>query len=282
VVCATKFILRHESPRWQLLHGRERQCLDMLHRIQKSGLPTPDSAVDSLPQRLCISVDQGDDGEPGDDSTASSKKLTFRDRCKQLSHPSLWKLHLVGTSVAFCLNFGAKGLETWSGIYVERIGLPHLSRGIYFTTLTGKVVGDFLNIYASEAVGRIRLLQVAFFVSGISLFLFVISSTSVMLLSLSFICGIGTDILWCCIYMYLTEIYPTSVRSTAFGLAMGLGRSGGVVSSGMGDAFSSIQIPFRLYALSFIIGGVLVSMFTVETAHRPLSDTIGRDDDDKV
>ena len=73
---------------------------------------------------------------------------------------------------------------------------------------------------------------------------------------------------------YLTEIFPTSVRSTAFGLAMGLGRSGGVLSSGIGNAFESMKTPFQLYAASLVVGGVLVSLFSVETAHRPLADTM--------
>eukprot|EP00966_Prymnesium_polylepis_P244962 5666226-Prymnesium_polylepis.2 len=42
------------------------------------------------------------------------------------------------------------------------------------------------------------------------------------------------------------EAFPTSIRSTAFGLAMGVGRSGGVASSALGGALGSdrVQLAF--------------------------------------
>eukprot|EP00750_Incisomonas_marina_P002452 INCI12336.1.p1 GENE.INCI12336.1~~INCI12336.1.p1 ORF type:complete len:542 (-),score=57.86 INCI12336.1:265-1890(-) len=295
VLLFARFVSRYESPRWQLLNGRERQCLDMLRRVQAASGSTSGAKSPPLPTRLCLTVDNGSNASEGGESTRSGNDdnstnasapgrtageparrsgMGLRDRLRQMSQGSMWRLLLVGTLVAFSLNFGSKGLETWSGVYVEKLGLPHLSRSIYFATLTGKVIGDFLNIKASEWVGRIRMLQYAFWTAGVALFCFVYTSSAPVLLMLACIVGIATDILWCCIYMYLTEIFPTSVRSTAFGLAMGIGRSGGVVSSGIGGAFESIRSPFQLYALSFLAGGLLVSLFTVETAHRPLADTV--------
>ena len=93
-------------------------------------------------------------------SSSSSSAAAFvggsgwRARLKQLCHGSLWRLHLVGSSTVFALNFGQKGLEIWSGVYVERLGHASISRSIYFTMLAGKVAGDVVNMVAAERFGR--------------------------------------------------------------------------------------------------------------------------------
>ena len=50
------FVTTHESPRWQLLNGREHECVDMLHRVQ-SGICSSTGRVEAilqLPERLCL------------------------------------------------------------------------------------------------------------------------------------------------------------------------------------------------------------------------------------
>ena len=72
------------------------------------------------------------------------------------------------------------------------------------------------------------------------------------------------------------EAFPTSIRSTAFGLAMGVGRSGGVASSALGGALGSdrVQLAFVLYGAAFIVGGFSVCCFGLETSGRPLRDAV--------
>ena len=104
--------------------------------------------------------------------------------------------------------------------------------------------------------------------------LFVHVRAPALLYLLSFLLGLATDVVWCNIYMYLAEAFPSSVRSTAFGLAMGLGRGGGVVGSALGGALSDMQVAFLLYAASLGCGGVLATLFTVETRRRTLADFV--------
>ena len=74
--------------------------------------------------------------------------------------------------------------------------------------------------------------------------------------------------------MHLTEAFPTSVRSTAFGIAMGIGRGGGVLGAALGGAASDIHTAFLLYAGSFCAGALLVSLFPPETSRRALADAV--------
>ena len=50
--------------------------------------------------------------------------------------------------------------------------------------------------------------------------------------------------------------------------------SGGVVGSALGGAVSDVQKAFLLYAASFAVGGLLVTLFTKETAKSTLADVV--------
>ena len=153
------------------------------------------------------------------------------------------------------------------------------------------------------------MLQASFWAASLLVVSFVHVASPPLLFLLSFLLGCATDVLWCNIYMrepphpptppnprlqhsgatkrrtkgrgrghaaprYLTEAFPTSVRSTAFGLAMGVGRSGGVLGSALGGAITDIQTAFLLYAASFGVGALLVTLFTFETSRRTLADAV--------
>lgn len=74
------------------------------------------------------------------------------------------------------------------------------------------------------------------------------------------------------LYIYLVERFPTTVRSTGFGVAMGIGRAGGVVSSAIGNVLPSMQLAFVAYAASFAVGAGLAFLPAVETSKRSLVD----------
>ena len=92
------------------------------------------------------------------------------------------------------------------------------------------------------------------------------------LLLLAFVQGLGIDLLWCNLYIYLVERFPTTVRSTGFGVSMGIGRAGGVVSSAIGNLFDSMSVAFVLYAASFAVGAAVALCPAVETARSSLVD----------
>ena len=64
------------------------------------------------------------------------------------------------------------------------------------------------------------------------------------------------------------------VRSTGFGVAMGLGRSGGIVSSALGNLLPSMEMAFLFYAASFGVGACIAALPAVETAGRSLVDAV--------
>ncbi|KAL1528102.1 hypothetical protein AB1Y20_009467 [Prymnesium parvum] len=221
---------------------------------------------------------------------------SWHHKLPQLRHHALWRLHAAGCLVTFCLNFGAKGAEIWLGTYIDELGVgrnnatlrdsastsagepdwleAHFSRLIYFGLISGKIIGDVVNLTASQAFGRLWCLRICFWGAGVCVLLVSQVRSLWVLLLLTTLQGAFQDMLWCNIYMYLAEAFPTSIRSTAFGLSMGIGRSGGVVSSALGGAFNSVQLAFVLYGAAFIVGGVIVSCLGNETSGRPLRDAV--------
>ena len=181
---------------------------------------------------------------------------------------------MLGSLVCFTLNFGSKGAELWMGAYVTSIGLDSISRSVYFASQGGKIVGDLLNIRFSHRVGRLRALQLSFFGAGAALLAFCFVATPPALLALAFLGTVCQDIVWCNVYMYLAEAYPTSVRNSAFGLVMGAGRFGGILSTALGGVLPSIRVAFVLQSVAFVVGGFLSCAFGLETSRRSLRDAV--------
>ena len=265
-----RFVLRHESARWLLVSGRHDRALEVLRRIARRSGAAPPHALH----------EEGGGGGGAKADEASTLPLAragggaWRRRWRELRHKSLWRLHVLGSLVCFTLNFGSKGAELWMGAYVTSIGLDSISRSVYFASQGGKIVGDLLNIRFSHRVGRLRALQLSFFGAGAALLAFCFATTPPALLALAFLGTVCQDIVWCNVYMYLAEAYPTSVRNSAFGLVMGAGRFGGILSTALGGVLPSIRVAFVLQSVAFVGGGFLSCAFGLETSRRSLRDAV--------
>ena len=305
---ASRFLLAHEAPRWLLVSGKPGACDRLLRRIalRQGGLALRDGATSSssgssnyssdesssfqLP-KISLQLDHGK-AEVGEvevemspaaaasstssPATLSSRRFSFRSRLYELL--ALWRLHAFGCALAFCLNFGSKGTEIWMGTFVESKDLKSLSRVIYLCTITGKITGDFINMRASKEFGRLRCLQAGFVVCSIATLLLVVPmptkvSSGAWLLCNAFLQGASMDLLWCNLYIYLVERFPTTVRSTGFGVAMGIGRSGGIVSSAIGNLMPSMTEAFVFYGCAFGVGALVALLIRQpETSKRSLVD----------
>lgn len=147
-------------------------------------------------------------------SSPSPRRFSARARCAEML--SLWPIFLFACALSLCLNFGSKGSEIWVGTYVADRGLDEIQFVIYFCTISGKIAGDVLNISTAARLGRLRALQLGFGVCALSTLGFVLplpeGAAAGWLLCLAFLQGVGIDLLWCNIYIYLVEIFPPAAR----------------------------------------------------------------------
>ena len=199
---------------------------------------------------------------------------TWHRKLTQCRSAALWRVHAAGCAVAFCLNFGTKGSEIWLGKYINTLEMPTLATLIYFGAISGKIAGDVLNMTWGQRYGRLRVLQLSFFGAAACVLALCRARQPWLLLLLATGQGAFADMLWCNVYVYLAEAFPTSVRSTAFGFSMGIGRGGGVLSAVVGGVLPDVQLAFILYGLSFACGGLCVLCFRRETFGRPLIDAV--------
>ncbi|KAL1503243.1 hypothetical protein AB1Y20_011299 [Prymnesium parvum] len=252
------YVRAHESPRWLLVAGHEARCRQLLGRISGERARWADGGGGAV---LVL------------EGRREGREAQLSARLRTLCHPSLWRTHAVGVAIAFALNFGSKGAEAWSAGFIERLGQPTLARFGAMASMLGKIVGDGVSMLpAVKELGRLKTLQLSFFACAALLVTFVHVRSPVVLVLTMFSIGLGTDIVWCNIYMLLAESYPTAIRSTAFGLVLGVGRSGGVISSALGGLLPDMASAFLLFAASFGCGGILINFLSEETAHLPLPD----------
>ena len=77
-------------------------------------------------------------------------------------------------------------------------------------------------------------------------------------------------------YILPPELYPSPLRSTGVGLAMGPGRVGALLAAAIGPVIyeSDSELVFHLNGLAFFFGALMVLFIPYETRARPLQDTV--------
>ena len=138
-----------------------------------------------------------------------------------------------------------------------------------------------LTLHPCSRWGRLRCLQMGYLGAAACTLGFaapgVGSRGALLLLLLGFLQGMFVDLCWCNLYIYLTERFPSTIRNTGFGLSMGCGRAGGVLSAALGGLMrDSRPAAFIAFGLSFAVGGCVACVPRVETSRRALVDSVGQ------
>ncbi|XP_041364028.1 organic cation transporter protein-like [Gigantopelta aegis] len=170
----------------------------------------------------------------------------------------------------------------------------------YFGTIfsTPTLHGNrFLNLFISGAI-EIPALLICTFVNRIigrripiCLFLLVCSAMNTAVLFLPAHTADGVDLAWLnitlvmigkfgitgsysIIYLYASEIFPTTIRNHALGIASFFENVGGICAPiVVYAAKTDVKIPLVIFAVGTVIGGILV-LILPETHKRPLPQTI--------
>mmetsp|Transcript_34832 Transcript_34832/g.75318 ORF Transcript_34832/g.75318 Transcript_34832/m.75318 type:complete len:177 (-) Transcript_34832:25-555(-) len=138
--------------------------------------------------------------------------------------------------------------------------------------------GLLFTAFAIDLWGRRRSQYIQFSIVAASVFMLVFTqgqgvfSTIILFVSRAFILGAFTVT-----YVYTPEVYPTSVRSSAFGLANGWARIGGMLCP-----IASVQLLEEgylsavaiIYTVVCLSAAVASYMLPIETSGAELQDTV--------
>ena len=176
----------------------------------------------------------------------------------------------------FFALLGYFGLTSWLAVILNQHGFS-IIKSIGFVSLisVGGIPGFFVAGLLLERMGR--KLTTALFLVMSALLAYVYGHS----ISLGFLFAAGFFMqffmfgMWCCLYAYTPELYPTRARSTGSGVASAFGRVGAILGPiAVGFLISTIGrgAVFSFGAASFVISAALVLSLGIETRGRVLEE----------
>jgi MFS transporter, putative metabolite:H+ symporter len=193
---------------------------------------------------------------------------------RELFTRSLARADVLMIGVWVALNISYYGLFLW---------LPFVLNGDKFTIdvyllLTLSALSQFPGyaaaIWLVERVGRKPTLAAFLLLGGLSGYAFAAAdSAAVYVISLFFV-GFFNLGAWGALYPYTSELFPTRVRASAFGLLEGVGKgaaiAGPYIFGNLRDATGGTFWPLTFIALVMAGGGIVATVLGQETRGRKL------------
>ena len=124
----------------------------------------------------------------------------------------------------------------------------------------GAIVGTLVLGKLADKWGVKKVLIPMFVISAISLTLLGFGNNMAILLLLVFITGACTMGAQNISYSFVSQYYPSFMRSTAIGLASGVGRLGAIVGPTFGGVLLTLALPVQMNFLFFAIPGLFAAL----------------------
>ena len=245
------FVVRRtlpESPYFLARAGRKKEAAEVLTEI--TGRPV---AADEI------------------EAPAEPRHSSFR----ELFTRSLARADALMIGVWVALNISYYGLFLW---------LPFVLNGDKFNIdvyllLTLSALSQFPGygaaIWLVERIGRKPTLAAFLLLGGVSGYAFAAAdSATVYVISLFFV-GFFNLGAWGALYPYTSELFPTRVRASAFGMLEGVGKAAAIagpyIFGHLKDSTGGTFWPLTFIAIVMAAGGVIAAVLGQETRGKPLA-----------
>ncbi|ONK82054.1 uncharacterized protein A4U43_C01F35650 [Asparagus officinalis] len=282
-----------ESPRYLCMKGRTDEAVDILQRVARvNHKPLPYGKLVSeckveLDEKLnpseCAHLIPVQNNKTANED-AKSKTRGIRALRSILSPPLirstllLWMDFFGNVFAYYGVSLLTTELVTEKRCSVMLNSSLSESSGPYkdvFITSFAEFPGFLLSAAIVDRVGRKLSMLAMLSICGIFLMPLIFHQSEVLTTALLFgarICIAGS---FNTLYIYAPEIYPTSIRSTGFGIANSIGRIGGIVcplvAVGLVEGCHQMEAVL-LFELVIFLSAMAVSFFPFETKGRELSD----------
>lgn len=152
------------------------------------------------------------------------------------------------------------GLNTWLPKLMIDAGYGLNSSLAFLITLqAGAIIGTLIIGRLCDKYSSKKMLVPMYASGAIALTLLGFDGNSFIIYLLVAIAGAATIGAQNIVQAYVSQYYPPSVRSTALGMASGIGRLGGMLGPLLGGFLLSISLPIHLNFIAFAIPGLLAA-----------------------
>jgi putative MFS transporter len=214
----------------------------------------------------------GREVEPGELSAASEERSSVR----ELLASKLRSRAATTALIWIALNVSYYGLFLWLPFVLQ--GEKHFHVDVYLL-LTLSALSQFPGyaaaIWLVERIGRKPTLAAFLILGGISAYAFSAADTRGVYITALFFVGFFNLGAWGAVYPYTAELFPTRLRSSAFGLMEGVGKAAAIagpyIFGHLKDATGSTTWSLTFIAIVMAAGGLVAAAFGRETRGRELA-----------
>jgi len=208
---------------------------------------------------------------PGDIEVADQTRSSIR----ELFTRALARTDAMMIGVWVALNISYYGFFLWLPFTLS--GAKYFQNHVYLL-LTLSALSQFPGyaaaIWLVERIGRKPTLAAFLLLGGLSGYAFAAADSSSMYVISLFFVGFFNLGAWGAVYPYTSELFPTRVRSSAFGLLEGVGKgaaiAGPYIFGNLSDATGGTFWPLTFVALVMAGGGIVAALLGRETRGRKL------------
>lgn len=258
------FRLIPESCRWLLAKGQNQKVAKILLKIVKINKIQLSSDMQDVLENRPEYIKQDHE----------SDNLSERD----INHPKfteIFKYPKFCCRILVCALCWITNVFLFYGLNYTSVAIGGNKYLSFILVSLGDTPGQIMTVILVDRIGRRKLLIIAYFMSGISLFVSAFIGNVYwfrLVLYLLGKCAIGAA--FSTTYIFTSEILPTFLRHRLFGICASFGRIGSVMASqtlALQDIY--MQLPALLFACS-ALGSAFLSFTLPETLNSPLPDSI--------
>ena len=153
------------------------------------------------------------------------------------------------------------GITIWLPGFMVNAGY-NLGSSLTFMLVynAGTIIGTLILGNLADKWGAKKVLVPMFLIAAVCLSLFGIKNNMVilyLLIGLTGACTMGAQNIS---YSFVSQYYPSFMRSTAIGLASGVGRIGAIIGPLLGGFLVSLSLPVQLNFMSFAVPGIIAAI----------------------
>jgi putative MFS transporter len=178
--------------------------------------------------------------------------------------------------VWIALNVSYYGLFLWLPFVLQGEKSFHIDVYLLLTlSALSQFPGYAAAIWLVERIGRKPTLTTFLLLGGLSAYAFAVADTEAVYITALFFVGFFNLGAWGAVYPYTAELFPTRLRSSAFGLMEGVGKAAAIagpyIFGNLKDATGSTTWSLTFVAIVMAVGGVVAGVFGRETRGRKLA-----------